>query len=482
MRTGYAWQGSTGSTRDTAHGGGYLHRWPRQRRSTNKETQLFEFDARNIPFEDEFDVLGAFDVLEHVDRDEEVLAGMHRSLREGGGTPLAVPQHPWLWSASDDYAEHKRRYTRAELTSKVARAGFTVRRVTSFITLLLPLMVASRVAERLSRRSYDPDREFQAARRLDRALERVCDAERRLIMRGIDLPAGGSLTIGRQPSMSRLTADSLHIPFNLPYTTGRELSAIADAIARGHISADGDYSRECRFACRSARDLAGAGRALVHGGARAERAAARVGPGDEVIMPSYTFVTTATAFALRGATPVFVDIRPDTYEHRRVARRGRDHRPHAGDRRGPLRRGGVRDARRCRRSPKRTRSRSSRTPPKESAPATRASRWERSGRWRDQLPRDQERHLRQRGSAVGDDDATRAGGGAPRQGDQPQQLHPRGGRPVHLDRPRILIRDQRPRGRLPAPPAPGERMITASEGGCGTPTTRRSPGPRRKAS
>ena len=160
-----------------------------------KAAEFFQFDARNIPFEDEFDVVGAFDVLEHVDRDEEVLAGMHRSLREGGGILLAVPQHPWLWSASDDYAEHKRRYTRAELTSKVARAGFTVRRVTSFITLLLPLMVASRAAERLSRRSYDPDREFQAARRLDRALERVCDAERQLIMRGIDLPAGGSLLL-----------------------------------------------------------------------------------------------------------------------------------------------------------------------------------------------------------------------------------------------------------------------------------------------
>jgi dTDP-4-amino-4,6-dideoxygalactose transaminase len=104
-----------------------------------------------------------------------------------------------------------------------------------------------------------------------------------------------------------------HIPFNRPHMTGRELDAIADAIDRGHISADGSYSRHCR---EWLQETLGCPQALVvHSCTAALELSALlldIGPGDEVIMPSYTFVTTATAFALRGATPVFVDIRADT--------------------------------------------------------------------------------------------------------------------------------------------------------------------------
>jgi dTDP-4-amino-4,6-dideoxygalactose transaminase len=111
--------------------------------------------------------------------------------------------------------------------------------------------------------------------------------------------------------MSEMLED--HIPFNHPHTTGRELEAIADAISRGHIAADGIYSQRCRALLQ---DMLGCPQALVvHSCTAALELSALlldIGPGDEVIMPSYTFVTTATAFALRGATPVFVDVRPDT--------------------------------------------------------------------------------------------------------------------------------------------------------------------------
>lgn len=113
--------------------------------------------------------------------------------------------------------------------------------------------------------------------------------------------------------MSDVSDDIEHIPFNHPYTTGRELATIADAVARGQISADGEYSHLCRVLLQQ---MLGARQVLVvHSCTAALELSALlldVGPGDEVIMPSYTFVTTATAFALRGATPVFVDIRPDT--------------------------------------------------------------------------------------------------------------------------------------------------------------------------
>jgi dTDP-4-amino-4,6-dideoxygalactose transaminase len=105
----------------------------------------------------------------------------------------------------------------------------------------------------------------------------------------------------------------MSIPFNKPYMTGRELSYIAEAHARGHLSGDGTFTGRCnawlerRSGCRKA--------LLTHSCTAAlEMAAilADIGPGDEVIMPSYTFVSTANAFVLRGGVPVFVDIRPDT--------------------------------------------------------------------------------------------------------------------------------------------------------------------------
>ncbi|MBX9903514.1 MAG: dTDP-4-amino-4,6-dideoxygalactose transaminase [Burkholderiales bacterium] len=103
------------------------------------------------------------------------------------------------------------------------------------------------------------------------------------------------------------------IPFNKPFTIGPELEYIADAVARGHLSGDGHYTRLCH---RWLEQKLGAKRALLtHSCTAALEMAAMlcdIQPGDEVIMPSYTFVSTANAFVLRGAVPVFVDIRPDT--------------------------------------------------------------------------------------------------------------------------------------------------------------------------
>lgn len=103
------------------------------------------------------------------------------------------------------------------------------------------------------------------------------------------------------------------IPFNRPYMTGGELANIAQAHADGHLSGDGAFTRRCHAWLER---QTGAARALLTHSCTAalEMSAllADVGPGDEVILPSYTFVSTANAFALRGATPVFVDVREDT--------------------------------------------------------------------------------------------------------------------------------------------------------------------------
>lgn len=103
------------------------------------------------------------------------------------------------------------------------------------------------------------------------------------------------------------------IRFNKPYLVGNELDYIADAHARGQLAGDGHYTRLCNSWLEKA---TGTRKALLTHSCTAalEMAAilAEIAPGDEVIMPSYTFVSTANAFVLRGGIPVFVDIRPDT--------------------------------------------------------------------------------------------------------------------------------------------------------------------------
>lgn len=110
-----------------------------------------------------------------------------------------------------------------------------------------------------------------------------------------------------------MTLPPIDLPFNRPYATGREFEYISEAIAAAHLSGDGQFTRRChQWLC----EQTGAAAALLtHSCTAALELAAlvgRLGAGDEVIMPSYTFVSTANAFALRGATPVFVDVRADT--------------------------------------------------------------------------------------------------------------------------------------------------------------------------
>lgn len=109
------------------------------------------------------------------------------------------------------------------------------------------------------------------------------------------------------------TAAKAGISFNRISTSSLELAYIAEAIANGNISGDGFFTKRCKtwlekqIGCQSA--------LLTHSCTAALEMAAilcDLQPGDEVIMPSYTFVSTANAFVLRGAVPVFVDIRPDT--------------------------------------------------------------------------------------------------------------------------------------------------------------------------
>ena len=103
------------------------------------------------------------------------------------------------------------------------------------------------------------------------------------------------------------------IPFNVPYATGKETGYIQEAITRHHLSGDGPFTHQCSAWLEQNTGTAKA--LLTHSCTAALEMSALLidlEPGDEVIMPSYTFVSTANAFVLRGAVPVFVDIRADT--------------------------------------------------------------------------------------------------------------------------------------------------------------------------
>lgn len=161
-----------------------------------RQAELFQMDARRIPFEGEFDVIGAFDVLEHIDEDEAVLFQIHKALRRGGGVIVTVPQHPFLWSPWDDISCHQRRYSRRELARKMKKAGFRTVRASSFFTFLLPLMILSRFGSgRRTCKGNEPDlaSEFGMPRSINKLCEKICDLERSLLGSGLSFPAGGSL-------------------------------------------------------------------------------------------------------------------------------------------------------------------------------------------------------------------------------------------------------------------------------------------------
>lgn len=163
-------------------------------RSRLPDVELYQMDARQIPFEQEFDVIGAFDVLEHIVEDKIVLEEMFRATRPGGGILLTVPQHQFLWTAVDEHSLHQRRYSRTDLRAKVEQAGFRIKRITSFISLLLPFMLASRV-KRKCHRDFHLWEEFEIHPFLNAAFERALALENALIKAGISFPAGGSLLL-----------------------------------------------------------------------------------------------------------------------------------------------------------------------------------------------------------------------------------------------------------------------------------------------
>ncbi len=146
-----------------------------------------------LPFDaGSFDLICLFDVLEHVDQDRAALTALRTLAAPGGRALLTVPACPWLWSHHDERLHHHRRYTRATLRDVVQASGWRLRRLTAFNTLLFPLAVAGRLADRLRGDQAAPAGQAMPPAPLNAALRTVFGAEAALLAL-TDLPYGVSL-------------------------------------------------------------------------------------------------------------------------------------------------------------------------------------------------------------------------------------------------------------------------------------------------
>lgn len=159
-----------------------------------------QIDASQMPFDNEFDAVGAFDVLEHIDEDVEVMKGVYKSLKKNGKFLISVPQHRFMWSINDDIAFHKRRYTKGEMIRKLKTAGFKIKYSTSFVFTLFPMMFASRLIKQKPEKISDEIiikeiKNLKVSDLPNKIFIFLMKIDEFFIKKNVSLPFGGSLII-----------------------------------------------------------------------------------------------------------------------------------------------------------------------------------------------------------------------------------------------------------------------------------------------
>jgi len=146
-------------------------------------------ELSSVP-EQHYDLVGAFDVIEHIDDDAAALDSIAKRLKPGGKFVMTVPAHQWMWSAHDVVNHHQRRYSKARLKRLIDRSPLRLEAIGYFNSLLFPVAVAERMASKL--RGKDDANLSLPAKPLNSAMEKTFAAERHLIGR-VPLPPGLSL-------------------------------------------------------------------------------------------------------------------------------------------------------------------------------------------------------------------------------------------------------------------------------------------------
>ena len=169
-----------------------------QQRSTGA---LVQGDVRNCPFGKPFDLIGMFDVLEHIPQELETLTALREALAPNGRLMLTVPAHQYLWSYFDEAAHHCRRYSSQEIRAQLAEAGFEVEFLSQFMTCIFPIVWLVR---KLSARQKGPgsedaktlaSKEFRVLPLINGLLTGLLNLEAFWLSRGHRLPIGTSLIV-----------------------------------------------------------------------------------------------------------------------------------------------------------------------------------------------------------------------------------------------------------------------------------------------
>lgn len=168
---------------------------------TRSDAKLVQADIRSLPFGRQVDLVGMFDVLEHIPNDAEILASLFQCLAPGGCLMLTVPAHPRLWSYFDEAAHHCRRYSPEGIRERLTEAGFRVEFQTQFMASILPLVwIVRKLLGRLRQTHLDATRaqtseEFRIIPGVNQFLTTLLNLEAKWVAAGHHLPVGTSLVV-----------------------------------------------------------------------------------------------------------------------------------------------------------------------------------------------------------------------------------------------------------------------------------------------
>lgn len=158
-----------------------------------------QFDVTQGKIGEQFHIITAFDVIEHIENDNAALSNISQMLNKDGVLIVSVPQHMFLWSKLDEIVKHKRRYSRRDLVGKLRANSFDIDYATSFLFILFPLMLLSRLFDRGGDKSPSDEQGLEKRVKFSGVLNAIFDLFMRidegLIRLGISLPFGGTLVV-----------------------------------------------------------------------------------------------------------------------------------------------------------------------------------------------------------------------------------------------------------------------------------------------
>jgi 2-polyprenyl-3-methyl-5-hydroxy-6-metoxy-1,4-benzoquinol methylase len=158
-----------------------------------------QFDVTRGKIGEQFDIITAFDVIEHIENDNAALSNISKMLNKDGVLIISVPQHMFLWSKLDEIVKHKRRYSRRDLLDKLKTNNFDIDYVTSFLFILFPLMLVSRLFDRGGDQLQSDEQGLEKRVKFSSILNIIFDFLMRidegLIKLGVSLPFGGTLIV-----------------------------------------------------------------------------------------------------------------------------------------------------------------------------------------------------------------------------------------------------------------------------------------------